>query len=191
MGLGVRMAITALVLALHVAGISWLGAQQPVRRPVPGAPLFVQARMLSAGGPGRSVPVPAIASSSPSPRSDPKREPSERVQPPMSTASSLPQAEDAAQETAGGGQRAPVPRSAPDLEQLQGLTFSGLPIRLRLVIDAMGLVRDVIVLSSSEAPEVTEAVSQVLSHTAFVPARRDAVDVASEMDIELFFGPGA
>ena len=81
--------------------------------------------------------------------------------------------------------------TAPDLEQLHGLTFSGLPIRLRLVIDDLGQVRDVIVLSSSEAPEVTEAVSRVLSQTAFVPARRDAVDVATEMDIELFFGPGA
>lgn len=190
MGLGARMAITALVLALHVAGISWLGAQHPVRRPVPNAPLFVQARMLPAGGPVRSVAVPAIASPSHSPRSDPTPEPRERV-PAMSTASSLPQAEDATQEAAGETQRAPMPRSAPDLEQLQGLTFSGLPIRLRLLIDAVGQVRDVIVLSSSEAPEVTEAVSQVLSHTAFVPARRDATDVASEMDIELFFGPGA
>lgn len=190
MGFGVRTAITALVLALHVAGLSWLGAQLPVRRSVPSAPLFVQARMLPGGGAGQPVAVPAIASSRSSPRRDSKPEPRERV-PAMSTASSLPQAEDAAQEAAGGGQRAPVPRSAPDLEQLRGLTFSGLPIRLRLVIDAMGLVRDVIVLSSAEAPEVTEAVSQVLSHTAFVPARRDAADVASEMDIELFFGPGA
>ena len=115
----------------------------------------------------------------------------ERVQAPVSADSSLPKADDATQEAAGGRQRAPVPRSAPDLDELQGLTFSGLPIRLRLVIDDLGQVRDVIVLSSSEAPEVTEAVSRVLSHTAFVPARRDAVDVATEMDIELFFGPGA
>ncbi|MGS5087405.1 hypothetical protein ACVC7V_12990 [Hydrogenophaga sp. A37] len=185
------MAITALVLAFHVAGIFWLGTPQAVRRPVPDAPLFVQTRMLPGGGPDQSVAVPAIASPKPSPIGDPKPEPSERVQLPISTASSLTQTEDALQEAAEGGQRAPVPRSAPHLEQLQGLTFSGLPIRLRLVIDALGQVRDVIVLSSAEAPEVTEAVSQVLSHTAFVPARRDAADVASEMDIELFFGPGA
>ncbi|OGB14762.1 MAG: hypothetical protein A2W72_16860 [Burkholderiales bacterium RIFCSPLOWO2_12_67_14] len=189
MGLGVRICITALVLALHVAAIAWWGRLHVVRPSVPSAPLFVQARMLSGGGGGRPVAVPAPAMASP--RSNPKSEALEGGQAPVSVASSLPKADDATQEAAAGGQRAPMPRSAPDLEQLQGLTFSGLPIRLRLIIDDLGQVRDVIVLSSSEAPEVTEAVSRVLAHTAFVPARRDAVDVATEMDIELFFGPGA
>lgn len=183
------MGLTALVLALHLAAIAWWGEPRVVRPSVPNAPLFVQARVLSGGAPGRSVAVPAptIALPGPSPRS----EALEREQSPISKVSSLPQADDAAQDAAGRGQRAPMPRSAPDLEQLQGLTFSGLPIRLRLLIDEVGRVRDVIVLSSTEAPEVTDAVCRVLSHTAFIPARRDGVDMATEMDIELFFGPGA
>lgn len=183
------MGLTALVLALHLAAIAWWGEPRVVRPSVPNAPLFVQARVLSGGAPGRSVAVPAptIALPGPSPRS----EALEREQSPISKVSSLPQADDAAQDAAGRGQRAPMPRSAPDLEQLQGLTFSGLPIRLRLLIDEVGQVRDVIVLSSTEAPEVTDAVRRVLSHTAFIPARRDGVDMATEMDIELFFGAGA
>lgn len=188
MGLGARICITALVLALHVAAIAWWGGQRVVRPLAPNGPLFVQARMLPEGG-GRSAAVPAPAMASP--RSNPKSEALAGGQATVSVASSLPKADNVTQEVAGEGLRAPMPRSAPDLEQLQGLTFSGLPIRLRLVIDDLGQVRDVIVLSSSEAPEVMEAISRVLSHTAFVPARRDAVDVATEMDIELFFGPGA
>lgn len=190
MGLGARMGLTALVLAIHLVVIAWWGEPRVVRPSAPNAPLLVQARMLSGEAPGRSVAVPASTTIA-SPASNLKGEALGREQATISMDSSLPQADDATQDASGRGQRAPMPRSAPNLEQLQGLTFSGLPIRLRLVIDEVGQVRDVIVLSSTEAPEVTEAVSRVLSQTAFVPARRDGVDMATEMDIELFFGPGA
>lgn len=86
-----------------------------------------------------------------------------------------------------GVQLAPHPRSAPDLEQLQGLAFSGLPMRIRLLIDDHGRVTDVKVLETSEADNVTEAVLRVFEQTAFVPARRNGTDVASELDIDLSF----
>lgn len=87
-----------------------------------------------------------------------------------------------------GVQLAPHPRSAPDLEQLQGLAFSGLPMRIRLLIDDHGRVTEVKVLETSEADNVTAAVLRVFEQTAFVPARRNGADVASELDIELSFG---
>ena len=87
-----------------------------------------------------------------------------------------------------GVQLAPHPRSAPDLEQLQGLAFSGLPMRIRLLIDDHGRVTDVKVLETSEADNVSAAVMHVFEQTAFVPARRNGSDVASELDIELSVG---
>ena len=87
-----------------------------------------------------------------------------------------------------GVQLVPHPRSAPDLEQLQGLAFSGLPMRIRLLIDDHGRVTEVKVLETSEADNVTAAVLRVFEQTAFVPARRNGTDVASELDIELSFG---
>ena len=87
-----------------------------------------------------------------------------------------------------GVQLAPHPRSAPDLEQLQGLVFSGLPMRIRLLIDDHGRVTEAKVLETSEADNVTAAVLRVFEQTAFVPARRNGTDVASQLDIELSFG---
>lgn len=87
-----------------------------------------------------------------------------------------------------GVQLVPHPRSAPDLEQLHGLAFSGLPMRIRLLIDDHGRVTDAKVLEASEADNVTAAVLRVFEQTAFVPARRNGTDVASELDIELSFG---
>jgi len=77
------------------------------------------------------------------------------------------------------------PRSAPDIAALQGLPFSGLPMRLRLTIDSTGRVVDVAVLHSLDDKVVNEAVQRMFLATAFVPARRGGVDVASVEDIEL------
>jgi TonB family protein len=87
-----------------------------------------------------------------------------------------------------GVQVEPHPRSAPDLEQLHGLAFSGLPMRIRLLIDDQGRVTQVKVIETSDADDVTEAVLRVFEQTAFVPARRNGKDVASQFDIELNFG---
>jgi len=77
------------------------------------------------------------------------------------------------------------PRSAPDIAALQGLPFSGLPMRVRLTIDSTGRVVDVAVLRSLDDTIVNEAVQRMFLATAFVPARRGGVDVASVEDIEL------
>jgi len=77
------------------------------------------------------------------------------------------------------------PRSAPDIGALQGLPFSGLPMRVRLTIDRTGRVVDVAVLRSLDHTIVNEAVQRMFLATAFVPARRGGADVASVQDIEL------
>jgi len=77
------------------------------------------------------------------------------------------------------------PRSAPDIATLQGLPFSGLPMRVRLTIDCTGRVVDVTMLRSMEDAAVSEAVRRMFLATGFVPARRGGVDVASVQDIEL------
>ncbi len=82
-----------------------------------------------------------------------------------------------------------VPRSAPDLQQLQGLRFSGLPMRLRLFIDAQGMVVDVRVLASEESEETLAAVSSMFRSTAFVPGERAGRAVPAFTDIELQLDP--
>jgi hypothetical protein len=80
------------------------------------------------------------------------------------------------------------PRSAPDTTMIEHLPWSGLPMRLRLFVDAQGIVVDVTVLHSVDDPEVVERVRRMFLATAFVPARLNGVDVASYKDIELTVG---
>ena len=61
-------------------------------------------------------------------------------------------------------------------------------MRIRLLIDDHGRVTEAKVLETSEADNVTAAVLRVFEQTAFVPARRNGTDVASQLDIELSFG---
>jgi hypothetical protein len=82
-----------------------------------------------------------------------------------------------------------VPRSAPELSRLQGQRFSGLPLKLRLFIDASGTVVSVNVLAAQEDPETLNAVVAMFEATAFVPGRFGGRAVSSFTDIEL--QPGA
>lgn len=84
--------------------------------------------------------------------------------------------------------RVAVPRSAPDESMLEGMPFSGLPIRLRLFIDRAGTVVDAVVLQSSEDEAVLEAVRRMFLSTAFIAGRFEGQDVASIMDVELTAG---
>jgi hypothetical protein len=81
-----------------------------------------------------------------------------------------------------------LPRSAPALQRLQGLRFSGLPIRLRLFIDAQGQVARVRVLAAQEDDETLAAVTGMFAATAFAPGRRGGRPVACFTDVELLLG---
>lgn len=85
-------------------------------------------------------------------------------------------------------QVAPRPRSAPDISVLNGLAWSGTPIRLRLFIDEQGQVVDVQVLQSGEADEVIALVRQVFLATGFTAGISNGQAVPSYQDIEITIG---
>lgn len=79
-----------------------------------------------------------------------------------------------------------VPMSAPDTSRLDGLGFSGFPIRLRLLIAADGHVLDVLTLQS--APEDAQSIEQIkamLQDTAYIPGRLQGRPVRTQLDLEL------
>ena len=82
-------------------------------------------------------------------------------------------------------------RSAPDISLLNGLAWSGLPLRMRLFIDANGQVVDVQVLASAEEPEVVERVRQMFLATGFTAGTEHGRRVPSFKDIELNIGKPA
>jgi hypothetical protein len=82
-------------------------------------------------------------------------------------------------------ERVALPRSAPDTTMIAGLPWSGIPMRLRLYVNAAGTVVDVAVLQTADEDDVVEKVRQMFLATAFIPTRAHGMDVASYKDIEL------
>jgi len=84
----------------------------------------------------------------------------------------------------------PMPRSAPDEQYVEQVHRSGLPIRVRLYVDAGGSVTEASLLGA--APGDEEAAEQVMAmfrETAFSPGRLQGRAVASFIDIELVLEP--
>jgi hypothetical protein len=83
-------------------------------------------------------------------------------------------------------ERRPVPISEPDLNPLSNIATTGLPIQLRLFINRFGKVVEIQIRQAPAAD--TRFVDQVVERfraTAFIPGRREGIDVPSFMDIEL------
>jgi len=81
-----------------------------------------------------------------------------------------------------------LPRSAPDTSLIEGLPWSGVPLRLRLFVDAKGTVVDVRVLRTADVDDVVDHVRRMFLTTGFIPARAHGTDVASYKDVELNVG---
>lgn len=82
-------------------------------------------------------------------------------------------------------QRGALPVSQPDLDAIEGLQFSGLPIRLRLFIDESGrVVRIDTLRGSADDAEAIERLKRMFAATAFVPGRLAGRDVASYQDLD-------
>lgn len=82
------------------------------------------------------------------------------------------------------------PYSSPDPDLLTGVIASGLPIRLRLYIDANGAVIGIKKLQAlADDQQAFERIEQMLRGTAFMPARLAGVDVNSYQDLEFHIGP--
>lgn len=79
-----------------------------------------------------------------------------------------------------------LPRSAPDATRLDGQELSGLPLTLRLYIDARGVVTEVQALSVADVDRpALPALRSMFVATAYSPGRRQGHDVASYVDLSL------
>ncbi len=82
--------------------------------------------------------------------------------------------------------RGALPITEPDSTLLNGIQSSGHPIRLRLYINAHGLVTDIRVLQADDFDK--DAITQIKAMffaTAFIAGRHQGKDVPSYIDIEL------
>ena len=87
--------------------------------------------------------------------------------------------------------RPALARSAPDLTVLQGVPYSGVPMRIRLDISARGLVDSVTLLASGpDDGALFERLRQMWMATPHIPARLAGRDVASSKLIELSSAAG-
>lgn len=83
-------------------------------------------------------------------------------------------------------ERRPTPVSEPDIDGLKTGSATGLPVRLRLYIDQLGKVVDVVTLAAAAADAgFVLALSNMFRATAFLPGQHAGGDVPSYMDIEL------
>lgn len=83
-----------------------------------------------------------------------------------------------------------MPRSAPDERFVDEVHRSGLPIRVRLFVEADGSVSSADVLSLVPGDEeAAQSVVAMFRDTAFIPGRLGGRDVASYLDIEIVLEP--
>jgi hypothetical protein len=83
-----------------------------------------------------------------------------------------------------------LPYSAPDPDLLAGVAVSGLPIRVRLYIDASGAVTRIDKLQMiTDDQQALERIEAMLRDTSFMPARLKGADVNSYQDLEFHIGP--
>lgn len=193
------VACTAGVLAVHIALLAalshhrWTGAAGPGTgaRGGPHLVLLDAARVAALSRPGApdgaaSVAQPASAASV----SDTKALPTADASAASAAAPST--ARPTAPEAGVGIYRPstaldfPIrPRSAPDISVLAGIAWSGLPLRVRLFIDAAGTVVDVQVLQSTEQDALIERVRQMFLATGFTAGIENGKPVPCYKDIEL------
>jgi hypothetical protein len=77
-------------------------------------------------------------------------------------------------------------RSAPDAALVEGVAHSGMPIRLRLYIEADGAVSDVeLQFAQIEDEPAAQRLADMFRATGFLPGRLSGHDVASYLDIEI------
>jgi len=79
-----------------------------------------------------------------------------------------------------------VPVSWPDLNILTNVQGTGLPIRLRLFVDAYGTIQDIQVVQADGIDEITiDQLKQMFYATKFIAGRRNGKDTPSYLDIQL------
>jgi hypothetical protein len=80
----------------------------------------------------------------------------------------------------------PMPRSAPDAAMVEDVGHSGMPIRLRLYVEADGTVSDIeLQFALDEDEPAAQALADMFRATGFLPGRLHGRDVASYLDVEI------
>jgi hypothetical protein len=180
---GLLALLAVAVATAHAALLMRLDAGLPAGIRAVAPP--VQVRLVE---PATSARMPAGAPADPTPV--PPRRPARR---PGSAAPAVPAAAPLVEAAPLAGfwpadqlDRRALPVAAPETSMLDGAQLSGLPLRLRLFIDAQGRV--VAVQPQHITPDDEAALPRLqamFSATAFVPGRLQGRDVPSFTDIEL------
>ncbi|NRT55216.1 hypothetical protein [Sphaerotilus uruguayifluvii] len=172
LGAGVLLAHALLLQALQ---------PPPVRATAPPAPAPWQVRLV----PPARAPMPPTAAR-------PAHAAAARPDPARGRPGPPPDTPDIATATEARPDIAARPVSAPDLgllEQDQALAEllpSGLPMRLRLTIDASGQLDRLEALQIDDGDRaLLPALQRMFAATRFLPARRGGREIASQLDIEL------
>lgn len=172
LGAGVLLAHALLLQALQ---------PPPVRATAPPAPAPWQVRLV----PPARAPMPPTAAR-------PAHAAAARPGPARGRPGPPPDTPDIATATEARPDIAARPVSAPDLgllEQDQALAEllpSGLPMRLRLTIDASGQLDRLEALQIDDGDRaLLPALQRMFAATRFLPARRGGREIASQLDIEL------
>ncbi len=88
-------------------------------------------------------------------------------------------------------ERKALPISNIDTEMLGDVVITGIPLRLRIYIDANGRVKKIEELAILEQDrELANKLESLLMETAFLAAKKDGLDVNSYQDIEFNFLQG-
>lgn len=81
------------------------------------------------------------------------------------------------------------PVSEPAYHILDGVQSSGRPIRLRLFIDANGILKEIRVIRAEDGDSaVVTRIRAMFFTTAFLPGRRNGKDTASYIDVDINIG---
>lgn len=204
-----RAVLTLLLVGLaHAALLGSAGRTSDLRgiRDTPSAaaterlaPAPIRVRMLPrpalatvaarAAAPARSHGVASRSSNTHHTEPAPGQAPAS-LEPPEASLTSVPATPETRYLPSAELDRAALPRSAPDTRLLDNVVLSGLPLRLRICIDAFGHVTQVLPLQAhpDDAAAVT-ALQEMFGSTAYVPGRLGGIDVASYIDLDISVGP--
>lgn len=86
--------------------------------------------------------------------------------------------------------RKALPQLNIDESKIKSSTYSGLPIKLRLFINARGqLVKIVQIAALDQDKEYIAQLEKLLFELVFMPAKKDSMDVDSYQDVQFSFNP--
>ncbi|WP_326940523.1 hypothetical protein [Actimicrobium sp. GrIS 1.19] len=183
-----KMALVTGSFAMHVIVLACLlpdASSHQEKKPPPTAIQAVTLVLASAAEQGSIGPTPSTRA--PAIRSRVGSRSAALPTPPKPVPEALPEPETGEVFfSASSMERGPSPVSEPDQSLMTERSVTGLPVRLRLYIDRFGVVVDVTAIQTSEQDQAfVDNLIGMFKATAFLPGRRDGMDMPSYLDLEL------